>query len=641
MKRIFVIGISLFSVASASAQSDSVKILDEIVVTATKAPVKQSETGKVVNIITREELDKSFGKSLSEVLNQLPGLMINGAANTLGTNQTLYTRGASSSNTLILLDGMPLFDASGIGNEFDLNNFALDNIDRIEVLKGSQSTLYGSDAVAGVVNLISKKGSSKPFNVNVNLSAGSYDTYKGAVSLSGSGEKGQSYFLSYNKISSKGFSSAHDSTGNGNFEKDGFDQDLFQLNYTVKPFAKTSVRLFGKYSNNHSDIDAGPFADDKDYTLKNDNTIAGTAIDYQLNNGFIRLQYNYNRYNRNLLDDSTDVGGFSTFQKGTYKGTSHFAEVFTNLKLTSNIELLAGLDYRNNQTDQLYIYLPDYGTAANPVMGKSEQFSGYASLNVKAAKGFHMELGSRWNHHSLYGTNYTSSINPFYRINDQYKVFASVSSGYRVPSLYQLYSEYGNTDLKPENTLSYEAGVQYLDGTVKAGITGFKRSGKDVFLFYTDPVTYAGKYMNGDKQNDYGIEAEAAFQINNKLSASLNYTFVDGEITTQNNGKDSSYFNLYKRPKNTLNLRVNYQPVQELSLSVSLRAVGKSFEPVYMAKPYELSRYYTLGFYAGYSINKMVSLFADLQNITDQQYFVTRGYNSKGFNVNGGVKLAF
>ncbi len=641
MKRIFVFGFILFSAATVAAQSDSAKILDEVVVTATKAPVKQSETGKVVNIISREELDRSFGKSLSEVLNQLPGITINGADNTPGTNQTIYMRGASSSNTLILLDGMPLFDASGIGNEFDLNNFALDNIDRIEILKGAQSTLYGSDAVAGVINLISKKGAKKPFNVNVNLWAGSYDTYKGAISLSGANDKGQSYFLSYNKVTSKGFSSAYDSTGKGNFDRDGFDQDLFQLNYTVKPFAKTSVRLFGKYSNNHSDIDAGPFKDDKDYVLKNDNTIAGTSIDYQLNNGFIRLQYNYNRYNRNVLDDSTDVGGFSKFQKGTYKGTSHFAELFTNLKIASNIELLAGLDYRNNETDQLYMYLPDYGSPAKPISGKSDQFSGYASLNVKASKGFHLELGSRWNHHSIYGTNYTSSINPFYRINDKYKVFASVSSGYRVPSLYQLYSEYGNAGLKPENTLSYEAGVQYFDGTVKAGITGFKRSGKDVFLFYSDPVTYAGKYMNGDKQNDYGIEAEAAFQINNKLSASVNYTFVDGEITTQNNGKDSSYFNLYKRPKNTLNLRVNYQPVKDLTMIASLKAVGKSYEPVYMAKPYELKGYYTLGFYAGYSINKMVSLFADLQNITDQEYFVTRGYNSKRFNVNGGVKLAF
>ena len=146
-------------------------------------------------------------------MNQQPGLNINGADNNLGTNQTVYTRGASSANTLILLDGVPLYDPSGITNEFDLNNFALDNIERIEILKGSQSTLYGSDAVAGVINIISKKGEKKPFNLNVDLSAGSYDTYKENISLSGTNGKGQTYFISYNKIDSKGFSSAYDSTG--------------------------------------------------------------------------------------------------------------------------------------------------------------------------------------------------------------------------------------------------------------------------------------------------------------------------------------------------------------------------------------------------------------------------------------------
>ena len=98
-----------------------------------------------------------------------------------------------------------LYDASGISNEFDLNNFALDNIERIEILKGSQSTLYGSDAVAGVINIISKKGEKKPFNLNIDLSAGSYDTYKGTLSLSGANGKGQTYFISYNKITVKDF----------------------------------------------------------------------------------------------------------------------------------------------------------------------------------------------------------------------------------------------------------------------------------------------------------------------------------------------------------------------------------------------------------------------------------------------------
>ena len=646
-KGIFIAAAVIFSnhlhAQGVQPQQDTAnKTLDEVIVTANKFLQKQGETGKVVTIITQDQLQKSFGKSISEILNQQPGININGADNNLGTNQTVYTRGASSANTLIMLDGVPLYDASGISNEFDLNNFALDNIERIEILKGTQSTLYGSDAVAGVINIISKKTEKKPFNVHADLSAGSYNTYKGSVSLSGSNGKGETCFVSYNKIYSKGFSSAYDSIGNNNFDKDGFDQDVFQLNYGFRFFKRTSVRLFGKYNNNHADIDAGAFADDKDYTYHNDNAIAGVSVDYKLNNGFIRLQYNYNRFNRNFTDDSTDVGGYSQYQKGKYNGTSNFAEVYTSLNLSKNIELLAGADYRQNKTNQLYIYVPDYGFPALPISSdsaKTNQFSMYASLYFKSKEGLNIDLGGRWNHHNINGDNYTYSINPFFVIKDHYKIYANISSGYRVPSLYQLYSEYGNKNLKPETTTSYEAGLQYYSEKINARATGFIREGKDVFLFYSDPVTYASNYINGDKQHDYGIETEATINFAPQFSASFNYTYVNGKITTQNTGKDTSFFNLYKRPKNILNLSLNYNVTENIYLSAHFKTVSKAFEPQYQDAPYELKGYYTLGLYGRYKFNNKLRIFADLQNITDQKYFVTRGFTTKGFNVNAGVQL--
>ena len=648
-KRIFIAAAVIFSshlhAQNVQPTNDTTsKTLGEVIVTANKFPQKQSETGKVVDIITQDQLQKSGGKSIGEILNQQPGLIINGADNNLGTNQTVYTWGASRASTLILIDGIPLYDASGETDAFDLNNFALADIERIEILKGAQSTLYGSDAVAGVINIISKKGEKKPFNLHADLSAGSYDTYKGNISLSGTNGKGQTYFISYNKIYSKGFSSAYDSTGKQNFDKDGFDQDVVQLNYTFKPVRNTSVRLFSKYNNNHADIDAGAFADDKDYTYRNDNTIAGVSLDYKLNDGFIKLQYNYNIFNRNFIDDSSDVGGFSTYQKGRYNGTSNFAELYTNLHLNKHIELLAGADYRQNKTYQKYIYIPDYGFPSLPISGDSahtNQFSGYASLYLKSTKGFNLDFGGRWNYHSIYGNNFTYSINPFYVINNHYKIYANVSSGYRVPSLYQLYSEYGNKNLKPEVTTSYEAGVQYYSENINARATGFVRNGKDVFLFYTDPNTFASNYINGDKQHDYGIETEATINFTSKFSASLNYTYVDGKITTQNSSvKDTSFFNLYKRPKNVFNLSFNYNLTKELYLSTHLKTVSKAYEPQYMAAPYQLKGYYTLDFYSRYKFNKKFSIFADLQNITDQKYFVTRGFATKGFNVDGGVQVS-
>ncbi|MGN6534046.1 MAG: TonB-dependent receptor plug domain-containing protein [Ginsengibacter sp.] len=642
MKSKIITVLLLFATAGLYAQ-DSVKTLNEVIVTATKSPIKQSQTGKVVDVITQQQLQKSFGKSLGEVLNQQPGMIINGADNNLGTNQTVYTQGASAGNTLILLDGIPLYDASGISSEFDLNNFALDNIERIEILKGAQSTLYGSDAVAGVINIISKKGEGKPFNLNINHSMGSYHTYNDAVSISGSNGKGQTYFVSYNKIYSQGFSSAYDSTEKANFDKDGFNKDVFQLNFTFKPFKKTSVRLFGKYNNNRADVDAGAFIDDKDYTDHNDNTIAGTSVDYKLNKGFIRFQYNYNRFNRSFIDDSLYTNIFEKYSKGKYYGTSNYAEIFTSLNLNKNVEFLAGLDYEQNSTTQSYLVVPDYGFPSLPISAdsaKTNQLSAYASLILKTNNGFHTELGGRWNHHNIYGSNYTYSFNPFYLIHEHYKIYANISSGYHVPSLYQLYSEYGNRNLKPEVSINYEAGAQYYSDKINVRVTGFVRDIKDVFYFYTDPLTYASKYINADKQNDYGIETEATIHFSKQFSASLNYTYVNGQIATSNgNGKDTSYFNLYKRPKNVFNLFLNYQATKDLFFSATFKAVSRAFEPQYNGPSYELKGYYTLGFYGQYNINKSFSIFADFQNVTDQKYFVTRGFTTKGFNFNTGVKM--
>ncbi len=626
-----------------SYAQDSAKTLNEVIVTATKTPIKQSETGKVVHVISQEQLQRSFGKSLGEVLNTQPGMIINGADNNLGTNQTVYTRGASSGSTLILLDGIPLYDPSGISNEFDLNNFALDNVERIEILKGSQSTLYGSDAVAGVINIITKQPGKKPLNFNADISAGSYQTYKGAISLSGTPGHGQTFFISYNKIKSRGFSSAYDSTGKNNFDKDGFNQDVFQLNYSFKPFKKTSFRVFGKYNNNRADLDAGAFQDDKDYTNHNNNLIAGTVVDYRLKKGFIRMQYSYNRFNRNFLDDSLSVGGFSTYQSGKYAGTSHFAELYTSLNLSDHIELLSGADFRQNASDQRYIFYPDYGFPALPISSdsaKTNQFSYYASLMFKNKKGFNLDLGSRWNHHSIYGSNFTSSVNPFFILNEHYKIYANISSGYRVPSIYQLYSEYGNKRLKPEVTTSFEAGSQYSSNKMNVRITGFIRDGKDVFYFFTDPVTYASRYINADQQHDFGIETEATFHFLPTLSASLNYTYVDGKISTKHAAtKDTSYFNLYKRPASVMNFFLNYQATKELFIAATFKTASKAFEPQYNGPSYKLKGYYLLGLYGQYKINKTFEVFADFQNITDQQYFVSRGFATKGFNVNAGAKI--
>jgi vitamin B12 transporter len=640
--RIFLT-IAVVVIYGTTSAQDSAKVFPEVVITATKFPFKQNETGKVMTVITQEQLQKNSGKTLGEILNQQAGLNINGANNTLGTNLGVNIQGASSANTLILMDGVPMFDPSGISQEFDLNNLSLNNIARIEILKGAQSTLYGSDAVAGVINIITKLPSAKAVGVDLNISAGSYSTYKGSATVSGTIGKAQTYLISWSGIRSEGFSSAYDSTGVNHYENDGFDQQLIRLNYGIQPINNLDIHLSGKYNVNNADIDAGPFADDKDFTNKNKNLVAGIVASYKLNNATLHFNHTYNIVQRDYKDDSLSVGGFATFQKGRYKGISSITGLYSNWQVDKKFELLTGVDYVQNSTDQNYLSLSPFGPFASKSLSRdtsrSHQYSGYASIFLKNINGFNAELGGRWNHHSIYGDNFTYSFNPSYLVN-KFKLFANISSGYRVPTLYQLYSEFGNKDLQPEKSVSLESGVQYSSTLIDARVVVFKRDIKNVYAFYTDPNTFDSRYINEDKQKDHGAEASVDVLLD-KLTLNANYTFVDGKIYTKDYfAKDTSFNNLFRRPKNTFNFMAGYQVTPKFYTSAHLKVVSKSFEGQFNAAPIELKGYYLVDVYGEYR-HKHFKFFTDLQNVTDQKYFDVRGFNSKRFNFTTGVRVNF
>lgn len=638
-KKIILFSALLIGIA-ASAQ-DSSKLLNSVVLTATKYPTKQSLTGKVVLVISQEQLQKSAGKTLGEVLNQQAAATISGANNTAGTNQSIYLQGSGSANTLILLDGVPLYDPAGITSEFDLNNFSISDLERIEILKGAQSTLYGSDAVAGVINLISKKSGDKKLNFNNTLSAGSYNTYKGSAGINGNGD-GYAYSLSYAKTDSKGFSSACDSTGNKNFDKDRFKQDVLSGSFSLVKEKKYDARIYGRYNIYSADIDAGAFLDDKDFRYTNKNFQTGTNSEYNFGKSVLHLNYNYNWYDRHFKDDSTSIGSYAKYQKGDYTGYSHFAELYGKFELDEKLNLLAGTDYRSNSTDQQYSAVTGFGPLTTPRLDhdsiKTNQFSAYSSLFYHD-KGLSVEGGGRWNHHNVYGSNATFSFNPSYLIKEKYKIFTNISSGFRAPSLYQLYSEFGNIKLKPEQSVNYEAGLQLLLENTMIRVVWFKRDIHNVFYFYTDPVTYQSQYRNQDKQKDHGIETEFNWR-SDKVNISANYAFVDGNISTKDfAGKDTSYSNLFRRPKHTFNFTIGFIPVKDCYISAHFKTVSKTFEEQFFGAPIKLDGYYTIDLYTEYQVHKSVKLFVDLQNVTDQKYFDVLGFNTKRVNVNVGVNI--
>jgi vitamin B12 transporter len=645
-KKIFIVAAAFIS-SQVQAQTDSTKTLDEVVFTANKQPQKQSTTGKVLTIISRQVLEQNTGRSIAQVLNEQAGIVISGAQNPLGANQYVYVRGASAPNTLILVDGVPAYDASGISSEFDINHFAIDQIEKIEILKGAQSVLYGSDAVAAVINIITKKqGSNKAAGVNASLAGGSYGTFKGTAAVSGKADA-ITYNVQYTKLKSTGFSAAEDATGNNNFDKDGFNQDVAGLNFTAQATKNWQLRLFGQYARYKADIDDGAFTDDKNHVITNKNIQAGVSSFNKFNKGSLTVNLNLNNTKReiddkrNVPDDPNDYDPYNAL----YKGKSIFAEAYTNLDLHRHIGLLVGTDVRNNKASST----SSYGNLGSDSL-KSTLISGYASVLLKSWHGLSAELGGRYSHHSEFGDAFTYSFNPSYLINRQVKIFANISSGFRAPSLYQLASEYGNKNLKPEKSNSYEGGIQYTDNKnmVNLRATYFIRKVKDVIIFKSLPAAPWAQYANADKQDDNGLELEATLHPCSTLSITTNYAYVTGNIKTKSGltGKDTSIYNLYRRPKHIINTNISYQATKKLFASVGFRWADKALDQYYDAsawqtKTVEMKSFYYIDVHTSYQLLNGIKLFADLRNITNQKYYELYGYNSRRFNFMAGALVNF
>lgn len=603
----------------AQAQEDTTSSsLNEVVVTANKFPQKLSTTGKVITVITQQQLQRSAGKDLAQVLNEQSGITVSGANSNPGKDKSLFLRGASGNYTLFLLDGVPLNDPSGTGGTYDIRLISLEQIERIEILKGSQSTLYGANAIAGVINIITKKATTNKLSATGLASYGSYNTFKGAATVSQKLNK-LDYNIGYEYFNTKGISEAKDVTGTNNFDKDGFSRHSLNAMVGVEVTDNIKLSPYYRFSEYKGEYDADAFTDganEYDASLVN----SGLLGTLKYKKGTVSVNYGYDYTKRSYQN-----------QWGTtaYSGKFQHAEAYVHHTLTNYVELLAGVNYQDYQL--------------SGAKNDNDIFSGYASLYIKSNTGFHLEAGGRFIHHDEAGNRVTYSVNPSYLINNNVKVFANLSTGFRPPSINELYGPYGaNPDLTPETSRNLEGGVQVwtADRKVMLLANWFDRRLKNA-------IVYTRAYENRDKQHDFGAEAEITYAVNDRANLRASYTFVDGEVTQKLLGKDTTFYNLIRRPKNTFNFNASYQFTKNLFVSTTLQLVGERvdyyFDPVtYVRSEIPLKGFALWNAYAEYSlINNRLKVFADVKNIGNQKdYYEVYGYNVQGFNINGGVRFS-
>ena len=618
--------------------------LNEVVITDSKFALAKEKSGKVIVKITAEELAKKSGQSLATVLSSVAGMEINGNQSSAGKNLGYYIRGGRNRQTLIMIDGIPVTDASGINLEYDLRLIPVEQVESIEIMKGAASTLYGSGAAAGVINITLKKAGKKAIAGNAYMNVGTQTTvdrtnyrpqdYNQGFSVNGKLEK-FNYYASLNSTETTGISEAMVAAP-ATFEADRFSRvnSLVKLGFT--PTKKLSLDFFANYDRLKNDFD-GTFDNynDTDTPLNGSTSEQfrfGFSPKYKYNNGEFVLNSSFNTLERNYnvfssYSNSVDVSD--------YKSRNANIDAFNKYEFSKQFFVVLGTQFQFQEMDSKTPY-----DAIASETAKFNTIDPYLTAVYNSDFGFNLNVGVRDNIHSVYGNHLVYNVNPSFSFSElPLKLLTSYSTAYITPSLYQLYSPYGNLDLTPEENSTVEAGFELVlvNKKLTFNAVAFHREEKNSFGFYTNPTTYDSNYINIEGENNAkGLETMVSYTFSNELKVNANYTFTQVEEPLSR-----------LIPKHKGNVSLDYQPTDRAFFSLNYQYVDQRKDAffdggTYATTPVILDGYQLFNGTVKYDLIKnRMSVFAAVNNILNEDFVESVGYSTRGRNFKVGFNLNF
>lgn len=641
MKRKFLLVTAVIISSYLHAQQDSTqsKTLDEVTVTSSRSEKKLLDAARSVSIITANDIKKLPYQNLADLLSRSEGIYIPGALQTPGSLQTVGLRGASSNQTLILVDGIKISDPTSPDNVLDFSEISLANVERIEIVRGSHSTLYGSSAIGGVINIITKQNSKKGFNGNVNSRIGTFgkstSDFTNHAFINYTDKSGVYANAEIMDTRVNGLNAAFDSSKAAIpklNERDDFSKSdiVGKVGYRYK---KAEAYLSYKNVFQKTDIDDGAYRDDDNRSIRFKRDLITYGGQYNFNSHTsVKYIGGYTNMLRRDKDDSTKIGGVSdyTFTSGQYSGRNWNNELQFNWNNSNwNIVSGAGLVEEKMTLETFVAYnSPFFSFESNNKIDSVSTNTTFvyarADWNKKTSNGiFNLAVGGRYNHHNRFGSYFTFELNPSYKFSEKALVYAALTSGYNAPSLYQLFSPNedftsgitrGNEKLNPEKSLSAELGLKLSPSkNFNATISGFRTQVKDAIeyvylwngqrainnLSYLD--AYGDTYLNIGKTIVYGAEFSFNAVLSKQFTVSANATILDGKLKYDNadidkkktksnhvqlysNGlfldKSATVQKLVRRPS-TANISLTYKPVKTLRLMLDYRFVGSRQDVYY------------------------------------------------------------
>ncbi|MDK3017587.1 TonB-dependent receptor plug domain-containing protein [Pseudodonghicola flavimaris] len=613
MKKLLTTASALALCVAGAAQAEEAYELDEITISASKSGTATplDRTGASVEVITREELEKAGETSVADYLTRDPGVTVanNGP---MGTTSTMRIRGLDGKYIKVLVDGIDVTDPSSTQTQFNWTGLTTNNIERIEILKGSSSALYGSRAVAGVVNITTLSRPAEPGSeTNVAVEGGSNDTWHGAASYGYSGTRGGLSF-GIDRIITDGFSASA-----GGTEADGyqgtrltFSADIMATDALKLGLSAYTLDAEGNFDEYGSD-GAPPY---DEYTTVETRAIRAFG---QLDLGAWTHNFSASYYSNDRVSSSNGIDTpFNSERKRVdYSGSYAFSDM---------LNLTFGTDWEEEYYDS--------GTDS----GKVRTTGGFGELLYSPTANLDLAASLRFDDHSTFGGYWTDRLAAAYHLTPGTVLRFVTATGFRAPSLYELNNAlYGNPNLDPEESQSYELGIEHDFGAgrlVKA--TAFYTE-IDNLIQYVSLYDSTGAWVGGQYQQvtgtstSQGIELSGEWAVNDALGLYANYTYTDAE--------DATGARLLRVPRHAVNLGLDADLINGWSGQVNLHYVADRADEYGTV----MEDYTVVNLGVAYALTDSAQAYVRVENLFDEAYQTAAGYNASERAVYVGLRASF
>ncbi len=612
MTRLFSTASAIAIAVAAPAHAEDPLHLGEITVYANKAgtPIPLDRTGATVDVVTEHELRQSSETALADRLSLLPGVSTSGNGG-LGNTTTVRVRGLDGKYVKVLMDGIDITDPSSSQVQFNWAGMTNAGLSRVEVLKGSSSSVYGSRAVAGVINMSSDQRTGEPGTVlRFGLEGGTYDTYRAGFNVTTEGERGGLSF-SVSRVQTDGFSSKAAGT-----EPDGYEGT--QLNFSADIMATDTLTLgiSGYALNSEGDFDEFDGDGVPPYDENNTTKTRALRAFAELATGAVTHTFSATYFNNDRVSSSN---GFDTPFDGTRKRLD-----YTGVwDVSQALQFTFGGDWEREEFESGV----DSGDADMTGIFAEALYAANDSLDLSASL--------RWDDHSEFGGNLSGRLAAAWRPAENTIVRAVAATGFRAPSLYELnHSLYGNPNLQPEESASFELGVeQQFGGGSFVKATAFYTEIDNLIQFVTltsFPQPFTGEYQQvPGTSTSQGVELSGAWVLSDAFALYSNYTYTDAV--------DANGDRLLRVP--------GHDFVFGFSTVLADRWEGDLAVHYVADRPDEfgtvMEDYTVTDATISYALSETADAYLRIENIFDEQYQTSAGYNAPGRGFYVGLRAAF